>query len=135
MANSDRFSFKTDVSATYTFQQDVVENPFAKTSFPGIRGAYDLNATLTASTKLESQLIGDFNLNNSSDVRVDFSIGLPISISSVLAFKPSYQVLWRNEPSLTEVPLEDAGGVPNGTVLAPLQKLDSFFRLALVLEF
>ena len=135
LATSDRLSFKADVSGTYTFQQDVIENPFAKTSFPGVRAAYDLAATLTASTKLTSQLIGDLNVQNTSDVRFDFMVGLPISISSVLAFKPSYQVLWRNEPSLTEVPLEDSSGTPNGTVLVPLQKFDSFFRLALVLDF
>ena len=134
-ANTDRVSFKTDVSATYTFQQDVVENPFAETSFPGVRAAYDLTWQLTASTKLENVFIGDLNLKDTGDQRIDFSVGLPISISSVLAFKPSWQVLWRNQPSLTEVPLEDPAGTPTGdTVLAPLQKLDSFLSLALVLD-
>ncbi len=136
LANSDRVSFKTDVSATYTFQQDVVENPFVKTNFPGVRAAYDLSWQLTASTKLTNQLIGDLNLKDTEDVRVDFTIGLPISISSVLAFKPSWQLLWRNQPSLTEVPLENPAGTPTGdTVLVPLEKLDRFLRLALDLDF
>ena len=135
-ANSDRFSFKTDLSASYTFQEDVVENPFAETSFPGLRAAYDLSWQLTASTKVTNQLIGDLNLKDRADVRLDLTIGLPISISSVLAFKPSWQLLWRNQPSLTEVPLENPAGTPTGnTVLVPLEKLDSFFRLALVLDF
>lgn len=136
LANSDRVSFKTDVSATYTFQEDVVENPFVKTNFPGLRAAYDLSWQLTASTKLMNQLFGDLNLVDTDDIRVDFTIGLPISISSVLAFKPSWQLLWRNQPSLTEVPLENPAGTPTGeTVLVPLEKLDSFLRLALVLDF
>lgn len=135
-ANSDRVSFKTDVSATYTFQKDVVENPFVKTNFPGVRAAYDLSWQLTASTKFTNQLIGDLNLKDMEDVRVDLTIGLPISISSILAFKPSWQLLWRNQPSLTEVPLENPVGTPTGdTVLVPLEKLDSFLRLALVLDF
>jgi len=135
-ADNDRISFKTDVSATYTFQEDVVENPFVKTTFPGVRAAYDLGWQLTASTKVTNQLIGDFNLNDTEDVRIDFTLGLPISISSVLAFKPSWQVLWRNQPSLTEVPLENPVGTPTGdNVLVPLEKLDSFLRLALVLDF
>ena len=29
--------FKTDVGATYTFQEDIVSNPFLKSSFPGAR--------------------------------------------------------------------------------------------------
>ncbi|MEE8135093.1 MAG: hypothetical protein V3T56_08540, partial [Gemmatimonadales bacterium] len=83
-----------------------------------------------------NQLIGDLNLKDMDDVRVDLTIGLPISISSILAFKPSWQLLWRNQPSLTEVPLENPAGTPTGdTVLVPLEKLDSFLRLALVLDF
>jgi putative salt-induced outer membrane protein YdiY len=133
--DGDRLRFRTDYSATYTFQEDVVENPFIKTSFPGLRLSYNLWWNLTSSTDFESTLIADWNLDNTEDLRFDFTNALPIAISGKLAFKPSLQLLWRNEPSLTEVALEDQGGVPTGdTVLVPLEKLDTFFTLALVVK-
>ncbi|UCF20329.1 MAG: DUF481 domain-containing protein [Gemmatimonadota bacterium] len=131
--DSERMRFKTDYSATYTFQQDVVENPFTKANFPGLRLAYDYWWKLTGSTEFESKLIGDLNLDNTDDVRIDFTNALPVAISSKLALKPSLQLLWRNDPSLTEVPLFASDGTPaDQAVLVPLQKLDSFFTISLV---
>jgi putative salt-induced outer membrane protein YdiY len=133
--DNDRFRLRTDYSATYTFQEDVIENPFVKTSFPGLRLSYGFWWNLTNSTDFESSLIADWNLDNTDDLRLDFANALPIAISAKLAFKPSLQLLWRNEPSLTQVALEDPSGVPTGdTVLVPLEKLDTFFTLALVVK-
>jgi len=134
-ADRDRIRFRTDYSFTYTFQEDVVENPFIKTNFPGLRASYSLWWKLSSSTELESTFITDLNLDKTEDVRFDFTNALPIAISDRLALKPSLQLLWRNEPSLAEIDLEDEGGVPTGdTVRVPLEKLDSFFTLALVVK-
>jgi putative salt-induced outer membrane protein YdiY len=133
-AASDAFRFKTDYGLTYSFQQDVVENPFIKNNFPGVRFSWDLLWTLTGTTKFESVLIGDLNIDNTEDLRFDFTNGLPVSISSVVALKPSLQLLWRNEPALTEIDLfTSAGGSTGSKVLVPLEKLDSFFTMALVI--
>jgi len=127
--------FKTDYSFTYTFQSDVVENPFAKTNFPGVRFAYDFWYNLTASTDFESIFILDWNLDNTDDIRFDFYNALPIKISEVFTLKPSLQLLWRNEPSLTEIDLFATDGTPSGlTVLTPLKNMDSLFSLALVVS-
>ncbi len=133
--DNESIRFKTDYSATYTFQSEVVENPFVKNSFPGLRFSYDFWYQLTASTAFESILIADLNLDNTKDVRVDFSNALPVSISEVFTLKPSLQLLWRNDPALTEVDLFAPDGSPAGEkVLAPLKKLDTFFSLTLVVK-
>ena len=133
---TDRVKFKTDYSATYTFQEDVVENPFVKTNFPGVRLGYDFWWKLTGSTEFTSVFVGDLNLDNTDDIRLDVKNSLPIAISSVLAFKPSLEILWRNEPSLTEVPLFNPDGSETGeSVAVPLKKLDSLFKVALVVKF
>ena len=124
----------TDYAATYSFQEDVVDNPFVKSNFPGIRLSYAFWWQLTSSTEFESKLIGDLNLDTTEDVRLDFTNALPISISSKLAFKPSLQILWRNDPALTKVALESPAGDPIGEVDVPLEKLDSFFTVALVVK-
>ncbi len=133
---SDRLKFETDYFVTYTFEQEVVSNPITESNFPGLRVGYDLEWLLTQSTKLESSIVADLNLDNTDDVRLDWYNGLPIDISSVLAFKPGLRLLWRNDPALQDVPLFDApGGTQNGTVMAPLRKLDSYFSVALVFKF
>ncbi|MGD2217071.1 MAG: DUF481 domain-containing protein [Gemmatimonadales bacterium] len=133
--DDDRFRLRTDYSATYTFQADVIDNPFVKTNFPGLQVSYAFWWDLTSSTEFESTLIADWNLDNTDDLRLDFTNSLPIAISAKLAFKPSLQLLWRNEPSLTQVALEDLSGLPTGdTVRVPLEKLDTFFTLALVVR-
>jgi putative salt-induced outer membrane protein YdiY len=132
-SDTDTFRFKTDYGLTYTFQQDVVENPFIKQNFPGLRVSYDLMRQLTASTRFESGLITDLNIDNTDDLRADFTNALSIAINSMFAFKPSLQLSWRNNPALTQVDLFAANGTPTGDkVLVPLQKLDSFINLALV---
>ncbi|MFQ5584409.1 MAG: DUF481 domain-containing protein, partial [Calditrichia bacterium] len=80
-ADNEKARFKTNYSFTYTFQSDVIENPFVKNDFPGIQLAYDFWIKLTASTEFISTLIMDWNLDNTDDVRLDFYNALPISIS------------------------------------------------------
>jgi putative salt-induced outer membrane protein YdiY len=132
---SEQVTLKADASGTYTFQEDVVANPFGKTNFPGVRAGYDFKAQVTSTTELTSVAVADLNLDNTDDVRIDVTNAAQVAISSRLAFKPSLQLLWRNTPSLTEVDLFDSGGAAQGTVTVPLQKLDSLFKVALVVNF
>jgi putative salt-induced outer membrane protein YdiY len=130
-ANSDSRRFATRYSVTYTFEQEVVDNPIANTNFPGVRLGYDYFQTLTESTSVTA----DWNLDNTEDVRVIFNVALPIAISKKLAFKPSINLQWRNEPALIEVPLFTPGGTDTGTnVLTPLEELDMIFVAALVVD-
>jgi hypothetical protein len=133
-ANRENFRFKTDIGATYTFQEDVVENPFVKSNFPGVRFSWDLLRTLTSTTKWESGLISDLNVDDTDDLRLDFTNAVSVAVSTRIALRPGLQLLWRNQPSLTEIPVVlPVSGIPTGqTVLVPLEKLDSFFTLALV---
>ncbi len=140
---TDAVKFQTDLAVTYTFQQDVVSNPFLKSSFPGVRLQYDLKWQIVPSTEFSSVLVGDWafskesgSVSDGEDIRADFTNAFTIAISSKLALKPSLQLLWRNAPALTEIDLVPAVGQPaTGTVIVPLQKTDSFFKLALVVKF
>lgn len=129
--------FKTDYGLTYTFQNEVVVNPFTNSSFPGVRAAYDLWRRVSSTAEFTSGLVMDWNLDNTDDLRLNFVAALPVTISSRLALKPSIQLLWQNDPSLGEVDLFSSlssASSPVGTVLVPLQKLDSFFTLAIVVK-
>jgi hypothetical protein len=126
-------NFETSYGLTYTFESDVVQDPFNKSQFPGLRLSYRIEANLTETTKLASRFAGDWNLQNTDDLRFDWTNSVSVSIISILALKPSLKLLWRNDPALTEVPLIGDDGPGSGKkVVVPLQKLDSFLTLALV---
>ncbi len=121
--------FKTDLGLTYTFQDDVVENPDVASSFGGLRASYDYFRRLTETTDYGSVLVADLNLQDTEDVRLNWTNSLTVAISARLALKTSYQILFDNRPALVSVPLGD------GTVLTPLGKVDSVFSVAVVANF
>jgi putative salt-induced outer membrane protein YdiY len=133
----DQSALRTFYNFTYTFQEDVVENPFVKADFPGLQFGYEYRQQITESTKFESNAVADFNLDNSDDVRVNWYAALPVSINSRMELKPSLRVLWRNDPSLEELTVVDGTGTPTGAVpiLSPLDEFDTIFTLALVIKF
>jgi putative salt-induced outer membrane protein YdiY len=132
--DTEEMRFKSNYGVTYTFQHDVVENPFLKTSFPGTRVTLELKRRVSSSARLESGLVGDLNFSDTGDTRLDFTNALPVSVTSAISLKPSLQLLWRNQPALRQVDLFSEDGAPTGErVVVPFEKLDSFFTLAVVL--
>lgn len=126
--------FKTHYAVTYTIQRDVVERPDTDQNFPGARLGWEYWNQLTGTSSFDSQLLVDLNLADTGDVRYDLTNALSVNVSEKLALKPSLQFIYRTLPSLTAVPLFAPGGDETGeTVLTELDKLDTFFRLALVL--
>lgn len=133
--DSDRTRLKTDAGVTYTIQEDVVENPEISSNFAGLRAGLDLWKHISSTTEFTSVVVADLNLDNTDDVRVDWTSSLPVAISSRLALKPSLRLLWRNQPSLAELPLVLPNGSSTGQVVtAPLEKTDLLFTLALVVK-
>ena len=134
--DGDRTRFATDYALTYTFEEVVVENPFTDSDFAGVRLGYELWREVSDNTVFESGLIADLNLKETEDRRVDLDNSLTVDVNDAIALKPSLRFSWRNLPALRDVPLFTTGGADTGTVVtAPLKKLDTLFRLALVLNF
>ncbi len=123
--------FRTDVGVTYTIQDDVVEDATKSDSFAGLRAGYGFFRKLTATTDFTSDLIVDENLDDTDDLRADFTNSVAVSVSSQLALKASLQLLYDKQPALTAVPL----GTTGTTVFAPLGTTDRVFTLALVMSF
>jgi putative salt-induced outer membrane protein YdiY len=125
----DTRHLKTDLGLTYTIQDDVVENPEVDDSFLGLRASYDYLRKLTDNTEFTSVLVADQNLNETSDLRTDWTNSLAVAMSDRLALKTSYQLLYDKSPALVAVPLGD------DEVLAPLGKVDGVFTVAIVASF
>jgi putative salt-induced outer membrane protein YdiY len=133
--DTDTRMLRTFYNFTYTFEEDVVENPVTNSEFAGLQAGYALHNQITANTKLESNAVVDFNLDNTDDIRVNWFAALPVSLSSRLELKPSLRVMWRNDPALEEISLLDGGGAEIDKVTTQLSEWDTIFTLALVISF
>ena len=128
---TDTKRFKTDIGATYTLQNDVTPTPGASDGFLGVRGTWDYANQVTETTTFASVLIVDENLNDTEDLRADFTNSLAVSMSDRMALKISYQMLFDNLPSLESFTLLGSGT----PVTRDLKSLDSVFTVALVVNF
>jgi len=131
--DTDEFKFRTDLGATYTIQDNVAAGPTDR--FGGVRFTYDLERAVTANSKVTSKLVLDENLANTDDLRGDWTNALTVAMNSRLALKTSAQLLFDNQPSFVDVPLLEGGVDLGNTVAAELDKVDSVFTVALVMNF
>jgi putative salt-induced outer membrane protein YdiY len=127
--------FRTDYGLTYTRQDDLVENPEIDDSFVGLRLAWDYLRPIGARASYQNLLVVHENLDETDDLRADWTNSLQAAMTERLALKVGLQLLWDHLPALAAVPLlED--GAPTGTVvLAELDELDTLFTAALVVTF
>lgn len=130
--SDDTSRLRTGAGATFTFENDVIRSG-SRSDFPGLRANYEYRRRISETSDMESALVADLNLDDMGDLRLEWTNALSVAVNAALALKPSLQLQWRNQPSLTEVPLVSVTGADTGeTVLTPLKKLDTQFRVALV---
>ncbi len=135
LVDNDRTKLKVDLGATYTVQKDIIEAPGASDNFAGLRSTWDYLQKLTASTDFTSVLIVDESLDDTDDLRADFTNSIAVSMSDALALKTGLRLLWDNQPALTGVPLFLPDGTDTGQmVLTELDKLDTYITVALVVK-
>ena len=126
---------KTDIGATYTVQKDVDPAPGADDAFGGLRLSIDGRRQVSAAVEYASVLLVDENLEDTEDLRADWTNSVSVALSEALAFKTSLQLLFDNQPASVRVPLVDGTGTPTGTtVLAPSDEVDTVLTVALVIK-
>ena len=128
-ADTENRRLKSDLGLTYTRQADVVRGPGSGGSFGGLRATVEFFRSVTSTTDVSSLLVLDENLNETDDLRAEWTNSVTVAISENLALKASHQVLYDNLPALVDVPLG------SGSVLVPLEKADHTLTLALVVDF
>ena len=132
-AESDRLTFRTTYGVNYTNEDLDLEGV---SNFAGYRFFYRLEAGLTESTKIESELTFDGSFEIANDIRLDAFNGVTVAMTDRIALKASLRLNYRNIPALEEIDLEDPDfGVVIGEVIIPKEKLDSTFATSLVISF
>ena len=133
--DGDNGHLKADVGATYTIQKDVDPAPGADEGFGGLRFGLDAKRKLSETAEYLSALTVDENVEDTKDLRADWTHSIAVALSERLALKTSVQLLYDNQPSLLGVPLVDAGGLPTGSMVStPGDKVDRILTLTLVIK-
>ena len=127
--------FGTAYGITYTNQDDVVPDPAVASNFLGAQVSVEFWRQITENSEWTSALVLDENGDRTEDFRADWVNSLAVAMSDNLALKTTLLLLFDNQPSLVNVPLESAVGDPIGTVAVPLDEFDRVLTVALVISF
>jgi putative salt-induced outer membrane protein YdiY len=124
---------KGELGLSYT--REVPLKPFETNDFLGTRAYLGYELTMSEKSKLTEDLTGFTNFDTSSAWRVNSITAVTASLTSTLALKASYTILYANDPLQKVVPPD--AGAPIGTpdAIYTLEHTDTILAVALVVNF
>jgi len=131
-AKRDAFTFLTGYGVSYTAESQTLEGA---SGFAGYQFFYELNMKPTDTTNIESSMTFDGSLETGSNFRFDWLNAVSVNISEKIALKASVRLVYRNDPALEEIDLENDLGIVIGGIVLPKKKLDTALTTALVISF
>jgi hypothetical protein len=135
----DDLKFNTSYNLSYTDQEDVIDDPTTEDSFPGFRLSWAYLNKFGQSTEYTQDFTINVSLDELDDYFWNMTNAVAVNMSKKLALKVSLLWLYNNIPALTTVDRFVAppgpGDTPDGTVEVELDKLDTIFTVALVVNF
>ena len=136
----EKLKLRTDYALSYTSQNDIITDPTADDSFPGLRLAVAYKQWFGDNTDIGNDTTFNQNLKEGSDYQVNSLTSVGVSMTDSLALRFSIQLLYENQPALKAVTLfdidpSDPAAVNIGTVTREADKLDTVARASLVVSF
>ena len=131
-AKRDALTFLTGYGLSYTAESLTLDGA---SDFAGYQLFYDVKVKPTDTTNIESKMTFDGSLKTGSNFRFDWLNAVGVNISEKMALKASLRIVYRNDPALEEIDLENDLGIVIGEVVLPKKKLDAAFTTALVISF
>jgi hypothetical protein len=105
--NRENARFSTGVAATFTSQQDVVDDPETEDTFAGVQLNADGERRFgdTNQHVYSSVLVADQNLQDTDDLRFTWDNSLAVAMTRRLALKVGVVLAFDNLPQLVDFPL------------------------------
>lgn len=138
--NREDARFSTGVAATYTQQDEVVDDPETVDSFAGVQFNANLERRFgdTNQNVYSSLLVVDENLQATEDLRFNWGHSLAVAMSRRFALKVGVQLAFDNQPQLVEFPLfvrtPQGLAETSGKVAGRAEKLDTTATVSLVIN-
>ena len=131
-ADREGLKFLTGYGVSYTAELLTLEGT---RNFGGYQLFYNLDMAATETTSIESSMVFDGGFNRAGNFRFDWLNGVGVSMTDKIALKASLRLVYRNEPALEEIDLENDIGLVIGNVVVEKKKLDTAFTTSLVISF
>jgi len=131
-SKTEELTFLTGYGISYTAESLALEG---ESNFAGYQLFYNLLWQIAPSTGIESDLVFDGSLDTGSNYRFDWYNGVSVAVNQHIALKSNVRFVYRNDPALEEIDLENASGLVIGSVVVPKDKLDTAFTTSLVINF
>jgi len=138
--NREDARFSTGVAATYTTQDEVIDDPDTEDSFVGVQFNSEGQRRFgdTDQNIYASQLVVDQNLQDTDDLRANWAHSLAVAMNRRFALKLGVQLTYDNQPQLVEFPLfvQTAQGLAESNLTIPgrAEKLDTIATVSLVIN-
>ena len=138
--NRENARFSTGVAATYTSQDDVIDDPETENQFAGVQFNADGERRFGDQYQhlFSSTLVADQNIQDTDDLRFTWDNSLAVAMTRRLALKVGVVLAFDNLPQLVEFPLflQTAQGLTETNVRIPgrAEKLDTTATVSLVIN-
>jgi hypothetical protein len=138
--NREDARFTTGVAATYTTQDEVIDDPETEDSFAGVQFNADAERRFgdTNQNIYSSHLVVDDNIQDTDDLRANWTNSLAVAMTRRFALKLGVQLTFDNQPQLVEFPLfvRTAQGLAesNIKIAGRAEKLDTIATVSLVIN-
>ena len=138
--NREDSHFLTDYAITYANREEEIEDPLLDGKFPALRLSLDYMKQFGSNNQYDNDFTILPNLKNLDDYQFDWTNRVTTNLTELLALRVSLQVLYRNIPGLEEIdlfvlPPSEGVSFAIGTVPVRRKKLDTLFRVTLVVTF
>ena len=143
--DTETIKWRTDYAATFTKQEDVVEQEDLDDTFLGVRLSSTFLYKWSENGSYGNDTIVDENLDDTDDLRVNMTNWVAVNMSTHLALKVSLQWLYDHQPALVDanavdengnlVDLPPLDGIVPDQVAVEAEDLDSIFTTALVIKY
>jgi putative salt-induced outer membrane protein YdiY len=138
--NRDNARFSTGAAATFTSQDDVIDDPETENQFAGVQVTAEGERRFGDQNQhvFSSGLVADQNLQDTDDLRFNWDNSLAVAMTRRLALKVGLVLGYDNLPQLVEFPLflQTAQGLTETQIRIPgrAEKLDTTATVSLVIN-
>jgi len=129
--------FRVGIAATYTNQEEVIDDPETENQFAGARLTMDGEKRFgdRKQNTFTSNLIVDENVQDTDDLRFNWQNGIAVAMNQRLSLKLGAQLAYDHQPQLIEIPLVLLNGADGGQVAGRADTLDVSVTMSIVINF
>ncbi len=133
--NTKTRKFKLGAALGYTVEEPTIDESGQEEDYLSVRVAYEWMVKFKPNSVFEQKFEVSGNGDESEDIRGILDTTIANKFNDSLALKAGLLLIWDNQPSLINVPIEDTLGTNVGNLRVESDELDSVLTMSLSISF